>query len=457
MAVFVLTVGLAAARAGAQQALQPEEAGPVELSGPAFRERPALPSRAVELPPWAPESLRGLPADPRVGALVRDLGSESFERREAASRALLDPAIPDAQVWLHLSGACGPLGHEAHARLLEVGRTRIVDAPRGALGIQMAGRFASPDGVVITALIPNMPARLVLKPGDRIVQLDGKPIQVDQQLSSIVQTKRPGERIKVVVMRGERDELGRVRGGPDGRPVETRVEVDMEVGSRADLERFGGGGLDTPLVDSGRERMAQQVADAFPAPVRSLRTERLAGEPVDVDAHPDVVQLKEQIGRPEGLEGGAGVRAVLRARLAALEAAARAPGLEEHERAWFRAVADRYRELIPEALRPEGAPAPRRGASARGRQGIPKTNAPRTVRSTRRASGGSCRARMPRPCAGQSSGAVRGGQAPRQAFWSPERGFLKCASCIGATMSRTRCRITAGDPTASTSWTIARG
>jgi hypothetical protein len=45
------------------------------------------------------------------------------------------------------------------------------------------------------------------------------------------------------------------------------------------------------------------------------------------------------------------------ARLTALEAAARAPGLTDDERKWFEAVAERYRELIPEELRPE-APAP---------------------------------------------------------------------------------------------------
>ncbi|MFM9168704.1 MAG: PDZ domain-containing protein, partial [Phycisphaerales bacterium] len=150
--------------------------------------------------PWRPEALATVVPDPRVDALVDELDADDQAARARASAALLEPAVPEEQVWLRLSR--GGLSAEAHRRLLAVGRSRIVDAPRGALGIQMAGRFASPDGVVITALIPNMPARLVLKPGDRIVLLDGKPIQVDQQLSSIVQTKRPGERIKVVVMRG---------------------------------------------------------------------------------------------------------------------------------------------------------------------------------------------------------------------------------------------------------------
>ena len=306
-----------------------------------------------EAPPWSPPKLQGVVPDKRVTDLVRALGNLDFAAREAATAALRDPGnVPDEQVWLHLSGAAGELPYEAHARLLEVARSRILDAPRGALGIQMAARGVDVDGVTVTGLIPNMPAQKVLKPGDRIVQLDGKQILVSQQLSAVVQNKRPGDRIGVVVMRGERDELGRVKGGPDGRPVEQRIELEIEVGSRADLERFGDVGMDI-TSDSTRDRLAERLSQDFPAPVRIMRTERLPGEPLDVESHPDIVQLRQQLASPDGLDAGAGIRAVLRARLASLEAASRAPGLDEGERAWFKAVADRYRELIPEVLRPE--------------------------------------------------------------------------------------------------------
>ena len=313
-----------------------------------------------EAPPWTAPTLRGLVPDTRVTGLVRGLASSEFAVREAAGAALLDlRQVPDEQVWLHLSGAAGELPYEAHARLLEVARARILDAPRGALGIQMAARFADADGVTVTGLIPNMPAQRVLKPGDRIVQLDGKQILVSQQLSAVVQNKRPGDRIAVVVMRGARDEVGRVKGGPDGRPIEERIELEMEVGSREDLEKFGDGGMDI-TSDSTRDRLAERLSQDFPAPVRIMRTERLPGEPLDVESHPDIAQLRQQLATPEGLGAGAGIRAVLRARLAALEAASRAPGLDEGERAWFRAVADRYRELIPEELRTESPDSPQR-------------------------------------------------------------------------------------------------
>ena len=307
----------------------------------------------METPPWSPARMNGVVADPAVTALVRDLGATEFAQRDAATTALRDAKVPDEQIWIHLLSTPGGLSYEAHARLLDIGYTRIKDAPRGALGIQMAPRMSEIDGVTVTALIPNMPAQKVLRPGDRIVELDGKPIQVSQQLSTIVQTKRPGERIALVVMRGQRDAVGRVVGGPDGRPVETRHELEIEVGSRADLEKFGDGGMDSPIFDAGRDRMSELLLETFPAPVRMIRMERVPGELIAVDSHPEIIKLQAQLARPDGLGLGAGLRSVHRAQLDSLEASARAPGLTDNERAWFQAVVERYRELLPEEIRPE--------------------------------------------------------------------------------------------------------
>ena len=313
----------------------------------------------IDLPPWSPARMRGVVADPAVTALVRALGATDFAQRDAATTALRDPKVPDEQIWIHLHSTPGGLTYEAHARLLDIGYSRIKDAPRGALGIQMAGgRMGENNGVTVTALIPNMPAQKVLRPGDRIVELDGKPIQESSELSKIVQTKRPGERIPLVVMRGQRDAVGRVVGGPDGRPVETRHELEIEVGSRADLEKFGDGGMDSPIFDAVRNQMLELLLATFPTPVQMMRIERVPGESIAVDSHPDIIQLQGQLARPDGVGLGAGVRSVLRARLDSLEASARAPGLTDDERAWFQAVAERYRELIPEELRPESTSIP---------------------------------------------------------------------------------------------------
>ena len=106
----------------------------------------------------------------------------------------------------------------------------------------------------------------------------------------------------------------------------------------------------------GREQQAQRMMEAFPAPVRSLPAVRLPGEPLDVDGHPEIAWLKQQLARPEGVGVGFGVRATLRAKLSSLEAVVTTPGLTDDERAWFEAVARRFRELIPEELRADVRP-----------------------------------------------------------------------------------------------------
>lgn len=314
-----------------------------------------VPRGLREPPPWSPQRLAGVRADPRVSALVADLASEDPARREAASAALRDQALPDEQVWLQLAQPPAPLGPEAHARLLDACRARITDAPRGALGIQMAGRMGDGNGVTVTGLIPNMPARKVLRAGDRIVALDGKPVQNSLDLSEIVQLRRPGARIKVTVMRGERDELGRVRAGPDGRPAETRLELEMDVGSRVDLERFGDQGIDLVRPTEVREWLLRDLAASFPDPARPVEAAWLEGEPRDVDSHPVVVSLRESLARtgPDGLPVPQGT--LWRAQVQHLRGLARSPSLSDGERAYFAAVADRVEALISEAFG-DGAP-----------------------------------------------------------------------------------------------------
>ncbi len=335
--------------AGVRRMPRGAEAEAAELDGAQFRiavqeQFAGLRVAQAEQPPWSVDRLAGVQPDPRVRAWVADLGSEEPARREAATTALLDQSLPDEQVWLQLARPPEPLGAEAHARLIEVCRSRIIDAPRGALGIQMAGRFGDENGVTVTALIPNMPARKVLRAGDRIVALDGRPVRNSNELSGIVQVKRPGQRIKVTVMRGERDELGRVRGGPDGKPVETRLELEMDVGSRSDLERFGDQGLDFARPVDTRERLVQQLVSSFPGPVRRVDPSWLQGEPMEVDSHPAVAQLRESLARADALPQVA----LWKAQVEHLRGLARSPSLSDPERAYFKAVADRMEQLIAE-------------------------------------------------------------------------------------------------------------
>lgn len=365
-----------AASAGAQ-ALLPEDRQPVPGKprvlvvpgqGARLRQDDARLARLIdattaaqeEPSPWTPDRMAGVVADPAVTALVRQLSSVEWAERADATARLLDRAIPDEQIWVHLRA--GGLGPEAHSRLLHVGQERLVHAPRGALGIQMAGRFEENDGVVVTGLVPGMPAQKVLKPGDRIVSIEGQRIQVSTQLTAIVQARRPGDRIAMIVMRGERDELGRVKGGPDGKPVETRVDLQVELGSREDLDRLGDGNAinDAPGVEAQGRLRAMRLAQEFPVPVADIPVTQLSGERPDVDSHPEIVRLKETLANAERTGFSRGLGPILQAQLRQLEAQARVPSLEPAEREWWEAVVERFRELMPPELREQPAGGPPR-------------------------------------------------------------------------------------------------
>ena len=309
-----------------------------------------IPRGLREPPPWSPQRLAGVRPDPRVAALVADLSAEDPAKRDAASVALRDQSLPDEQVWLQLAQPPAPLGPEAQARLVDACRARIAEAPRGALGIQMAGRMGDGNGVTVTGLIPNMPAQKVMRAGDRIVALDGRPVRTSDDLSEIVQMKRPGARIKVSVMRGERDELGRVRGGPDGRPVEARLELEMDVGSRADLDRFGDPQERLIRASDAREPLLRELAVSFPATVRQVEATWLEGEARDVDSHPVVVSLRESLVLRDALGQPIPQGTLWRAQVQHLRGLSRSPSLSDGERAYFAAVADRVEQLVAEVF-----------------------------------------------------------------------------------------------------------
>jgi hypothetical protein len=302
--------------------------------------------RAVAAPqdlPWAPDRLNGVVPGPAAEAALRDLDAAEFAVRERASLALRGTSVRDEEVFVLLSRS--GLSEEQRARLVEVATRRIVDAPRGALGIQMDQRIGDDSGVSVTGIIRGMPAEGVLKPGDRIVEINDQPVFDSSDLVDIVQNMRPGDRVRLVVMRGERDERGRVKADQLGRVLETRVELEMPLGATDDLERRGNGPVLSRPTDGRREQLATALRRAFPRQVATLTIERRAGEDLDVESHPDIVEARRMLARPRDPTLDAGVYGMLQARLTQLEAASRAPNLSPGEKAWLEAVVARYREL----------------------------------------------------------------------------------------------------------------
>ncbi len=123
--------------------------------------------------------------------------------------------------------------------------TRLSIAPAGTTELRLAGdeslRIVMPEGEeersalinaiepvirldpVIGALVKGMPAeRAGLEPDDRIVSAAGRPVETWQDLVDIVQ-HRPGQRISIVVERGDRRLTFRLT--PEARPADTSPDA----------------------------------------------------------------------------------------------------------------------------------------------------------------------------------------------------------------------------------------
>lgn len=261
-------------------------------NGPEVVEMPGARSRRERLEASTVEALdRSALAMVKFGERARAeaarLSDPSFEVREAASRALLDRSIGDGEIFALLDR--GELDDEAHARLLSVAVRRMLDRPRGALGVRMGNSPPTRPGVLVQATLPGMPADKVLLPNDVIEAIDGKPLVESTDLVDALQQMAPGAEIAITVLRTERDAQGRPLAGPDGKPVERRMEFRLPLGNANDLDKSDPGlprgmGAGMNMVNEQRRMQAEFVRVRFERPLpRAVRptsaTPSQAGDP----------------------------------------------------------------------------------------------------------------------------------------------------------------------------------
>lgn len=333
--------------------------------GPILRGRRVLAPVTTQQPvPWSADLLKDVTVSAAAEAAVTQLDSKDYAQREAGSRVLRSPSVKDEELYVLLGRTS--LSTEQRAWVLDIAQQRILFAPRGALGIQMADGMDERDGVAVTGIVKGMPAEGVLQVGDRIIEINSVPIPASYALAEVVQNLRPGDRIKVVVMRGERDERGRIRADPAGGVLEKRTELEMLLGSVAELQEKGDARTGVRAVDGTRERLVSLLRATYPPERVQIERVRKADEPLNPDSHPDIVYLRQMVERRSDPTLDPGIRGLLNARLSQLEAAAEAPSLPADDRAWLQAVAARFRQLMEEArlrrpsdtTKPDAPPAP---------------------------------------------------------------------------------------------------
>ena len=139
----------------------------------------------------------GLRADDEI----RTVGGKPTATWEQAVIAILDELLADGRIDLEVSDAGG---NERYVELDIRGRESELTEPEAlfsGLGFR-PGPTMPPD---IARLDPDSPAeRAGLRPGDRVIAVDGQPIESWQRWLEVIRA-RPGETVALVVLRGDRE------------------------------------------------------------------------------------------------------------------------------------------------------------------------------------------------------------------------------------------------------------
>lgn len=216
-----------------------------------------------------PAELAAVEIDPVLDAIVDALGDSSYAAREAANAQLIASSLENLQLYAVL--ARRELTAEQRHRLLSALRERLLNTPRGAVGIKVDQRWRRENKVVVEDLLPDLPAREVLQVGDRITHLEGEPLESWIVFVRAVQSKVPGAKITFTVerlvsgRRPQRRDVG-VEAAPD--PKYETFQVELELGS-ADLLRdpiTGRPPNSGPILDERRAKWKQTKSAYAPLP-----------------------------------------------------------------------------------------------------------------------------------------------------------------------------------------------
>lgn len=354
-------------RLDGREAIQPQQppAGPArpgEVVGP---NRAALTPALAEVfsfrsndsvQPVLPsdEALRARAVPAATAKLVDDLGAGDYAARRAASEALQSASIPlqDLLAALVQRSADGTLSPEQHHRLLSIAFDRIVNAPRGALGIQF---MKGGGGVRVTDIIAGFPAEKHLAVGDVIVAIDGLAVRETEDLLALVQGHPPGTEVRVEAIRAERDGKDKPKLDATGQQITRRIDVRVALGSKRALDNAGPPRMRAAgdPIDIARQEVGLQLLRRFPPPVVHVRLPDDARVEADfaardVNRHDVVDELAREVEDARNQQRALDPETTLRfqAKLRLIKDLAAEPSCSEGERSWYRRVAERLEELL---------------------------------------------------------------------------------------------------------------
>lgn len=304
-------------------------------------------------PPFSREQLKNISVEPEVLNIVVRLDSDDFAEREAATETLRGNENWRMQLYALLAGE--ELSVEQRCRLLQVVRDQLVNIPRGALGIEMAPMLPMRGGpleIRIVDLIPGLPAERVLQVGDRIIEIDGQPLFMEDDLQSRVQSKRPGDSVGVTVRRAKLDENGKVIKDANDEPVTEILRLNIALGSAEILDRQRRDlRVISNRVQTARRIEADAIIYAFAPQAQLVNVQggmRSLSHEDPIDQHPAIINLLVQrdMLNDRNPEQTRMMQEMWRRQLADLVDLSNHPGLTEDERDRMRQVAERFMEIM---------------------------------------------------------------------------------------------------------------
>lgn len=130
---------------------------------------------------------------------------------------------------------------------------------------------ATPRGVLVTSVAPDVPAADVLEPGDVLVAVDGVPVQTPEELRARIGTRKPGDTLTFSVRRqGKKPVQVKVRtiARPDdpsraivGILIEQEADVKLPFEVDIDLGRVGGPSAGLPFALEIARQLGRDVTN----------------------------------------------------------------------------------------------------------------------------------------------------------------------------------------------------
>ncbi len=162
---------------------------------------------------------------------VKDMASDDVVLRMDAQRRVSEGVsfrLRDVETVLK----SGKLTPEQRLRLEVVAYRRFCNEPRAALGVQSSFQDLGQRGVLLSMVMPGFPASETLRPGDRILVVDGQAITDISLMRPVVIAHDPGDEVPVVLIR-------------DG----ANVTLKVKLGKYSDLSRDARGGSQAMTPD----------------------------------------------------------------------------------------------------------------------------------------------------------------------------------------------------------------